>query len=112
MGKYITCHAFWYDWRKLRTLRETIHTNPASPLLKALEDERNAYDAVEVLNKRQIPVFLVGNHDESLFPLKNTIELYKSLNTPKKLEIGRGDHAGIEMVKPMIRKTIGDSLSR
>ena len=94
----------------LRTLRETIHTNPASPLLKALEDERNAYDAVKVLNKRQIPVFLVGNHDESLFPLKNTIELYKSLNTPKKLEIGRGDHAGIEMVKPMIRKTIGDSV--
>ena len=85
----------------VRLVRDLLLSDPMSQMLQDFSKERDTSLAIKVLNEKQVPVFVVGNLDESLFQLKDTIKLYESLNVPKKLEIGRGDHAVSELVKPI-----------
>ncbi len=87
----------------VRLLTDTLLTDPESELLRKVSEDRNIYPSIEKINEKNIPTFIISSLDESLFPVKNTIELFNKLNVPKKLELGRGDHTGMELITPVVR---------
>ena len=90
-----------------RKLRKALLSNPFDPFIQNFGKDRSIYPVIEKLNRLDTPVFLVANLDETLFQAKETIKLFEALETPKKLEIGRGDHAAIEILKPILSARAG-----
>lgn len=59
--------------------------------------KRSAEPLVDLINKRDIPIFVSNNYDDDLFPPNNTMNFFNSLTTPKKFYANKGLHASAEI---------------
>lgn len=60
-------------------------------------EKRSVEPFSELINKRNIPVFISNNYDDDLFSPNNTIDFFNSLSTPKKFYANKGLHASAEI---------------
>jgi predicted acyl esterase len=59
---------------------------------------RSPVRRVDDLNARGVPVFYVQAWHETIFPVNQTLELFRRLTTPKRLYLGIGDHTSPELL--------------
>ncbi|MFH8800967.1 CocE/NonD family hydrolase [Streptomyces sp. NPDC017936] len=59
---------------------------------------RSPASHVEALNDRGVPVFYVQAWHETIFPVNQALQLFRSLTGPKRLYLGIGDHTSPELL--------------
>lgn len=59
-------------------------------------EERSAAPLVDLINERQVPIYLANNFSDYLFHPNQVMRFYESLTGPKRLDLNQGTHASGE----------------
>ncbi|GLQ32526.1 CocE/NonD family hydrolase [Litoribrevibacter albus] len=58
---------------------------------------RSAVTYVDILNARNVPIYIANNFGDNLFQPNQALALYEKLTTPKRIDLSQGMHASAEL---------------
>ena len=70
----------------------------SSQELHAFADPRSPVNYLEVYAARNLPIYLQHSLGDNLFPVDSTIDFYRRLRSPKKLDLNFGEHITAELL--------------
>ena len=60
-------------------------------------DVRSAQTYVDILNARDVPIYIANNFGDNLFQPNQALKFYEQLTTPKRMDLSQGMHASAEL---------------
>lgn len=63
----------------------------------AWADIRSAQTYVDILNARDVPIYIANNFGDNLFQPNQALKFYEQLTTPKRIDLSQGMHASAEL---------------
>jgi predicted acyl esterase len=59
--------------------------------------DRSAVTYVDILNARNVPIYIANNFGDNLFQPNQVLSFYEKLTTPKRIDLSQGMHASAEL---------------
>jgi predicted acyl esterase len=59
--------------------------------------ERSAKSYIDILNARNVPIYIANNFGDNLFQPNQALKFYEQLTTPKRIDLSQGMHASAEL---------------
>ncbi len=79
-------------WELLKDILE----NQGDGEAKKWTELRSPINYVNIINKRNTPIFMANSFGDNLFHANSVIDFYNKLTVPKRLELNQGTHASAE----------------
>ncbi len=84
------------DTKLLKLFKALITHEGTGPAIN-WANERSPIEFIELVNRKQIPIYISNNFGDNLFQPNNILDYFQKLRVPKILDLNQGTHASAEI---------------